>query len=63
MNIESDSSYYTVAALVAAVLLPSFYDLGRRIWEALSEEEEKTGDSKAKQNMSVEKNSNEEKAV
>ena len=30
-NIEADSSYYTVAALVAAVLLPELYELGRKV--------------------------------
>lgn len=39
LNAEADSSYYTVAALVAAVLLPSIYDLGKRIYKALSEDE------------------------
>ena len=47
MNIEADSSYYTIAALLAAVLLPSIYNLGRRIWEALSEEEDEKGERTA----------------
>ncbi len=31
MNIEADSSYYTVAALVAAVILPELYELGSKV--------------------------------
>ncbi|WP_278306956.1 hypothetical protein [Butyrivibrio fibrisolvens] len=30
-NIEADSSYYTVAALVSAALMPTLYDLGKKI--------------------------------
>ena len=39
INVEADSSYYTVAALVAAALLPLIFDLGKRIYGALDEDE------------------------
>ena len=38
INVEADSSYYTVAALIAATILPAVYDLGKRIYAALSED-------------------------
>lgn len=30
-NIEADSSYYTVAALIAASILPALYELGKKL--------------------------------
>lgn len=30
-NIEADSSYYTVAALISAAFMPILYDLGKKI--------------------------------
>ncbi len=40
MNIEADSSYYTIAALLAAVCLPWIYEFVRKLWRELSSDEE-----------------------
>lgn len=39
MNIEADSSYYTIAALITSYYLPQIYNVVRKMWSVLSREE------------------------
>ncbi len=43
MNIEADSSYYTVAALLAAVVMPVVYEMWSKFWGKMSKEDKVDG--------------------
>ncbi len=43
MNIEADSSYYTVVALISAMLLPTVLGYGKRLLEIIKEEDQEQG--------------------